>query len=53
MKVKSSLLAAPLILLIPEFVCGQEGLWQQHMNEASILFDSGRYKEARAAYELS
>jgi hypothetical protein len=53
MKMKSSLLAAPLILLIPGTVCGDERLWQEHINEASILFDSGRYKEARAVYELS
>jgi hypothetical protein len=34
-------------------VCAQEGLWQQLITEANLLMGSGRYREARDAYQLT
>jgi hypothetical protein len=50
---KSRLLAAPLIFPMLGIVCAQEGLWQQHITEANLLMGSGRYREARDAYQLT
>src|SRR5437660_6901071 len=41
------------LVLAARIVFGQPALWEQHMREADALEQAGRYKEAKAAYELA
>src|SRR5690348_18304416 len=46
------MMRATCALLILRIASGQEALWEQQMWQAHILEEAGRYKEAKAIYQL-